>query len=176
MEDTLFECRYEYNDDLDKECQKFYHFRMPARIVGFVICFLFVGALAGFSIYFTVYDAPEKTFYWILTIALAAFYLFLIFNGYRRALYTNRKRRVELYGSSSAVCEYFVTDKELKFNNLANHQEITVSLYTIVKMYETKNLIILKSSGNLLHIFTKSGFTKGTPDEFVKFMRSRYCK
>ena len=178
MEDnTLFECRYEYDEGVNKEYLKFIHFRMPSRIVTFVICLLFVALMAAQSIYYlTIHDNSGCILYWALTIVLAAFYLYLFINRYRRDITTSRKRRYELYGNSAAVFEYSVNDKEIKSNNLANHQEITVPLASIVKLYETENLIILKSNSNLLHIFTKSGFTKGTPDEFIKFMHSIGCR
>lgn len=177
MEDTLFECRYEYDENVNKEYLRFIHFTMPSRIIYFAFCLLIIGIVSAQSIYYlTVNNKSLCIFYWVLAVVYAALFLFLIIGRYRRDMTTSRRRRFELFGNSAAVFEYSVNDKEIRYNNLANHQEIIVSLSSIVKLYETKNLIILKSNAKILHIFTKSGFTKGTPDEFVRFMLSTGCR
>ncbi|MGI6745062.1 MAG: hypothetical protein ACOX45_02610 [Acutalibacteraceae bacterium] len=41
---------------------------------------------------------------------------------------------------------------------------------------QTKNLILLRSEANLVYIFCKDTFSKGTPDEFLTFLSKKGLK
>lgn len=47
---------------------------------------------------------------------------------------------------------------------------------TIVKAVQTENLILLRSKANLIYIFRKDTFIKGTHEEFIMFLRGKGIK
>ena len=176
MQENLFEYRYEDNDEYLLDYLKFVHFRMPSRIVYIVICLLFVLYFTFFAVYYTANQVPGTWYYWVGAFGFGALYLFLFVFGYKRDISLAKKRRSEMFGNTPVVYEAYVTDSEVKIVNTANHAETVFALSSVVKVYETKTIIVLKTGGRLMSLFSKDGFTKGTAEEFVDFLHKKGIK
>ena len=72
-----------------------------------------------------------------------------------------------------AVCDANVTDSEIRLLNKADNADTVIALSTRALVREPKTLIVPIAKARMYRILSKNGFTKGTPEEFVKFLHGR---
>ena len=88
--------------------------------------------------------------------------------------------------SFSAKRDNEISSEPIRVNTLVHEEslEITgstgstlnIELSKIKGVVQTKNYIILRSDARLLYSFHKDGFTKGTKEDFLAFLRSKSIK
>jgi len=84
------------------------------------------------------------------------------------------KRDAEVHGKEISV-ETIVTDAFIQ--NTATTGAVNKLEYDKIRnVVQTKNLILLRSKANLIYIFRKDTFTKGTKDDFIAFLKVKGFK
>lgn len=84
------------------------------------------------------------------------------------------KRDEEVHGNEIAV-ETIVTEEYIQ-STAATGAVNKLGYDKIRYAVQTKNLILLRSKANLIYIFRKDTFTKGTLDDFVTFLKAKGIK
>lgn len=164
--EILFENNYTRNKELAKEIYSYYYFKRKGLVFLYVI---FAFCLVFNVILGTIYDGGNLD----IVNFLLFFYVFQ-FLCYRYQVNTMCKRDMECHGKEIYV-ETVVTDSFIQ--NTASTGSVNKLDYCNVRnAVQTKNLILLRSKANLIYIFRKDTFTKGTPDEFISFLKSKGIK
>ncbi len=172
--DYLFECRWstEKHDEIIKETYK-RNVWNPLIIV----CDIFFIFYLAFGIYSAVKNYNRLIFdispYVIILIAVII-YSFQIYS-YFHAVKMNVKRRNEMglkCDSRIAVSD----DAVYLFVKPDDETPQRVEFKSFKKVMQTKNLILMRSQAKLIYIFPKEYFIKGTPDEFIGFLKSKGFK
>ena len=176
MEEKLFEFRYEQDDAFLKDYLKFAYFGMPARRVILAFYVICSAVLAGVAVYITVKVPASAWMFWVLAVFFIAVYAWIIIFRYFQSFKVSQNRKKELYGDSRIFCEGWVTDTEMYIANTGNNSENTFPVSSFKKVRETKTLIITVTSARLMSVIPKDGFTKGTAEEFVKFLHDKGVK
>ena len=178
MDETLFEYRYEQDDEYIKDILNYSYFKKPVRIVLYVLCFLFVCLNAFFTIRSFIMDYPTsyKVMYVIVTIVTALLLLYILFFGYNASFRIAKKRKAELFGDKPVVTEAYVTEDVIRLVNSSNHAENEIKLSSVVKAYDNRSILILKTKAYITVTLSKKGFVKGTYEEFLQFLFSKGVK
>lgn len=176
MEETLFEYRYEENEENLKEYLNFIHFKAPSRIVFFALCVLIVATYACITVKSFILGESGRFLFLTLTLVIAALFLFVVFYGYFRAGRQTKKMLAELYGDNPPVMEAYVTEDKIRLVNVSNHAEGVIEIPSVAKVYEQKSILILRTKAKVSYVFSKNGFTKGTSEEFMQFLFSKGVK
>lgn len=164
--EVLFKNRYVSNKEVVKEIYRYYNFQRK-RIIAFDILFAL-----SFLVNIILLICGQA-FNWS-SIIIAPLFFFFQFYVFFRQVNIIAKRDKE-------ICE-----KEIEVEMTATEEFIqtassTGSVYkleysNIRSVVQTKNLILLFSKANLVYIFKKNGFTEGTKEEFIEFLRSKGIK
>ena len=164
--EILFENSYVRNKLLAKEIYTYYYFQRKWLVVCYALLLLsFLG-----NILISIF---EKTFNWGVFIFVPLFFLFQLF-CYFQQVSTMVKRDSEVHGKEISV-ETIVTNECIQ--NTASTGAVNKLEYDKIRSaVKTKNLILLRSKANLIYIFRKDTFFKGTKDEFIAFLASKGIK
>lgn len=165
--DILFENTYVRNKVLVKELYAFYFFRRPLIIVSYIVLALSI-PLHLYNYFMSGWDAVHSL------LVLLIFYFFLRIPLYFHQVNTVLKRDRELFDGEISISTV-VTDQYLEGTG-PDGAVNRLSFEKIKKAYQTKNLILLRSKSNLVFIFRKDTFTRGSVDEFKAFLRSKRIK
>ncbi|MBR6915720.1 MAG: YcxB family protein [Clostridia bacterium] len=176
MEDKLFEFRYEQDDAFLKDYLKYAYFRMPARRMILALYVLCSALMVGVAVYITVKVPASAWIFWVLAAFFIVVLAWMNIFRYFQSVKVSQNRKKELYGDSPIVCEGWVTDTELYISNTGNNSENTLSVSSFKKVRETKTLIVTVTAARLMSVIPKNAFTKGTAEEFVKFLHDKGVK
>ncbi|MBE6727073.1 MAG: hypothetical protein E7562_00320 [Ruminococcaceae bacterium] len=162
----LFKNSYVRNKDLAKEIYRYYYFQRKWLVVFYIL--IFISFIANILI--TIF---EKTYNLSVLIFVPLYFLFRLY-CYFRQVNTMVKRDDEIHGKEISV-ETIVTNEYIQ--NTATTGAVNKLEYDkISNAVQTKNLILLRSKANLIYIFRKDTFEKGTTDEFIAFLRTKGVK
>ncbi len=164
--EILFENSYIRNKQLAKEIYMYYYFQRKWLVVCYALLLLAFLANILISIF-------EKTYNWSIFVFVPLFFLFQ-FYCYFRQVNTMVNRDSEVHGKEISV-ETIVTNEYIQ-NTASTGAVNKLEYYKIRSAVQTKNLILLRSKANLIYIFRKDTFTKGTKDELIAFLVSKGIK
>lgn len=164
--EILFENSYVRNKKLAKEIYRYYYFQRKLLVV----CY----ALISFSFFVNILLVVfEKTYNWGILIFAPCIFLLQLY-CYFRQVNTMVKRDSEIHGKEITV-ETIVTNEYIQ--NTSSTGAVNKLEYDKIRsVVQTKNLILLRSKANLIYIFRKDTFSKGTRDEFIAFLASKGIK
>lgn len=165
--DILFENSYVRNKALVKELYAFYFFRRPLIIASHILLALCI-PLHLYNYFMSGWDAVH----WLLVFLII--YFFLRIPLYFHQVNTVLRRDRELFDGEISISTV-VTDQCLEITS-PDGAINQFSLEKIIKVHQTKNLILLHSKAKLTFIIRKDAFTKGSADEFKAFLRSKGIK
>ncbi len=161
--EILFENSYIRNKELAKEIYRYYYFQRKWLIAFFV--FLIAGFIC--NILMAIMSGVYR--WWVF--AFVPIYFLYHFFCYFRQVNTMVKRDKETHGKEITV-ETIVTDGFIQ--NTASTGGVNKLEYDNIKSsVQTKNLILLRSKANLIYIFRKDTFSKGSKEEFILFLRNK---
>lgn len=164
--EILFENTYVRNKEMAKEIYRYYFFRRKGMIILYILC-----SLALISDIVNAIFEDGSGWYSCIIIPLLLLYIII---SYFRTVNLTVKRDAEIHGKEITT-DAIVTEDYIQ-NTLSTGAVISVEYSKIKKAAQTKNLILLFSDANLIYIFRKDGFTKGTTDEFIAFLKSKGIK
>ena len=148
------------------QLRSYYYFQRKLVVVSYILAALGLFASILLAIF-------EGIFNWIAFVLLPLYFLFQPY-CYVNQVNTMVKRDSEVHETEISV-ETIITNEYIQ--NTASNGAVNKLEYDKIKSAtQTKNLILLRSKANLIYIFRKDTFTKGTKDEFVVFLASKGIK
>ncbi|MBE6789351.1 MAG: YcxB family protein [Ruminococcaceae bacterium] len=164
--EVLFENSYVRNKQLAKEIYCYYYFQRKWLVVCYV--------LVSISFIVNLLGAIFKYSYNLTSLVYAPLLFLFMFYCYFRRVNASVKQDNELYGKEVSFTT-IVTDEYIQ--NTASTGAVNKFEYNDIKSAaQTKNLILLRSKTNLIYIFRKDTFTKGSKEEFIMFLREKGIK
>jgi len=165
--EILFENSHIREKQLFKETGFYAFFRRPFAMIANIVAILCI--IINIPLLFLKEDR--------------AFHIFMIFVGvliilcgilgyhkYVKTWYTREVEPRATNGTTTYTIEVY-EDKLVHCSTLGTRQELELS--RIKKVVKTKSYILLQSNANLMYVFDKNGFTKGTLEEFLEFLRGK---
>lgn len=165
--EILFENSHIREKQLFKETGFYTFFRRPFAMVLNIIAILCV------IVNIPLLILKEDRAFHIYMIFVGVLIILCGILGYHKYVKTWYAREVEpraTNGTTTYTIEVY-ENKLVHFSTLGTRQELELSL--IKKVVKTKSYILLQSNANLLYVFDKNGFTKGTLEEFLDFLREK---
>lgn len=164
--EILFENSYVRDKELAKDIYSYYYLKRKELVVYYVLISLAFIANILIALF-------EKIYNWGFIILFPLLFLFQLY-CYFRQVNAVVKRDEEVHGKGIEV-KTIVTNEYIQ-NTAATGAVNKLGYDKIRYAVQTKNLILLRSKANLIYIFRKDTFTKGTLDDFVTFLRAKGIK
>lgn len=159
---VLFENQYPADKRFFKETIFYSHFRKSFSIY----LMLFMAALLAPNLFFAIRSNWQGIASVIsVIIGIAFFIIYFIAYPVRVARAVKSIQNGDTYNIS-------VTENKIIYN-APRYSEIEISFAKIKKTAKSKHYIILVSEMDDLYALKKDGFTKGSYDEFTKFLKSK---
>ncbi len=164
--EPLFENSYTPDKSFYKEIYGYFHFRRPITVAAFIICAVcFLAQLV-----LAIFDLEHNPGIMIL---MAVFPLFKLF-AYLSQIGTLEKCNKEV--SSEQISISTLVHEGALETTSSTGAVINIELSKIRGAVQTKRYIVLRSDARLIYSFSKDGFTKGTKEDFLAFLRSKNIK
>jgi len=170
--EILFENSHVRDKATVKEMYGYECFKKPTKIVIFALLAFFVILYVGVIIWEYVYFGIWSMEYWIFVPYLII--PILEFLKYKVSVKTTLKRDLEMFGKP-ADGTFKVTSDSI-IGEASNGAVTETGFDKIKSAAQTKNLIVLRSKANLLYVFRKDGFSIGTKEDFVDFLKNKGIK
>lgn len=164
--EILFENSYVRNKELAKEIYFYSYFQRKLIVVFYIL----LAVSFSTNIYLIIF---KQIYNWSVLILVPSFLLFQIY-GYFRQVNLAVKRDNEV-SRKEIVVETIVTNEYIQ-NTDSTGAVNRLEYNNIKSVVQTKNLILLYSKANLIYVFRKDTFTKGTKDEFITYLRNMGIK
>ncbi len=161
--EILFENYYVRDISLLKEIYTYSYFKNPLLLIMnfFIILFTLI------NLYFCIL---KSTFSFSLFIA--PIYFLFVFFRYKSYVKNTIKRDNEVNGGKNIEVNTIATDEYIQ-NTASTGSVYKVPYDNIKNCKQTKNLILLYSKANLIYIFRKDTFSKGSANEFIEFLKNK---
>lgn len=162
--ETLFVNQYYRTAEVDKEIYKVLYLQR-------ISIYLYFGymLLLGIIMYILYGIFPL-----ILVLVIILAYCIALFFGYRKTVKTSCKRTEETLGPNPLMYIEIAADQIRTFGPRGYRGEY--NYYQLKKVIQTKNLILLQTNANLVHILHKQGFSPASCEDFLQFLRSKGLK
>ena len=159
--EILFENTYTRTEASAKEIFRYFFFKRKLLIA--------LGVLFLLTLILNAYAGD-----WMIVIMLCVFFVLFFAFGYSRNVNLIIRRDEEISPNPITVSTV-VTD---------GYIQPSTSLGSVYKIYfrdikqaaQTKNYILLTTKAMQILAFRKAGFSKGTPEEFIAFLRTKGLK
>lgn len=162
--EAKFRCDSAYTRELIQEFYEYCCFRRPRYIVYHII---FALALA-FWLYVRL---SGGTISYFIPIAVLVYYGLMLCYYYASVnLFMKRSR--ELTKSGVMQMKMAAYSDRMEFFN-GSGEPVELGYDEVKSVFCTKNLIAVRSSASLVYMIQKSGFTLGTADGFLDFLREK---
>jgi len=164
--EILFENSYIRNKELAKELYGYIYFRRNYIFVAYIV--LLISFIINLILLITTGSAN-----WFVFIFVPLFLLLRLFT-YLQAIKLMLKRDSEVCGGLFEV-KSIVTEDFIEYTSTTGGVN-RLEYNKIKKCNQTKNLILLQSDAKLIYVFPKNGFSVGTPEGFLIFLRNKGIK
>ncbi len=164
--DILFENSYIRNKELAKELYGYIYFCRNYIFVAYIV--LLISFIINLILLITTGSAN-----WFVFIFVPVFLLLRLFT-YLQAIKLMLKRDSEVCGGLFEV-KSIVTEDFIEYTSTTGGVN-RLEYNKIKKCNQTKNLILLQSDAKLIYVFPKNGFSVGTPEGFLIFLRNKGIK
>ena len=164
--ETLFENKYVRNEAIMKEVYQYFYFKRPLYLViDTIIGLIFVANIAVWL------SGGSMNFAVLIAVPL---FLLIRFVIYRGAVDMLLKQDKDMYKGKAVKVQNIVTEGSIKTVILKSMNKITYSKIKVA--IDTKHLIIVCSDRDMMYVFEKDSFTKGTSGEFITFLKGKGIK
>ena len=162
--DPLFKNSYVRDRQMAKELYRFFYFKRKI-LVFYNILFAF-GLIMGLII--------EKHELLALQIIIATIFYTVQTLLYRQNINVALKRDLEIFKKEPTII-ITVTNDNIT-HCIKDDNENTLEFSSIKNAIQTKNYIFLRTKANLVYALKKDGFTLGTKENFIPFLKSKNIK
>ena len=161
--EVLFENSFLRTKKVAKEMYGYFYFKR----IGMNICYIFYALLFIYQIYNWIANNRVELTFLLIGPIVYLLQVFLYFYQVRALT----KRDIELFGSPAAIKTEVTENCVRAIAPSGGVNELTY--INVRRAVQTKNLIFLQTKANLLYVFLKDGFTLGTAEEFIAFLKSK---
>jgi len=161
--EILFKNNYTRTKELAKEFYGYLLFGSPLSIV---LNILMVVALVE-GIIVTALNNLEGITWTVIIFFLIVYRVYTYFYAVKMMI----KRDLEVNGKEIEI-EITVTNEHI-MSVSTRKDENMLEYGNITKVFQTKNLILVKTKAKLVHIFRKDSFTVGNKDDFIVFLKDK---
>lgn len=168
--EPIFENKYICTKEYYKEYYRNINFENPIAIIIYIILGIgcIIGILSIIFPYLNILDKCEAEF----NIAIALFVLYVQMFAYFRNKSLAYNRDMEINKGNPIERKIVITENESTIL-ISTNNNISVEFKNIKKVMKTKNYYILISKSNITFTLKKDGFTKGTAEQFEKFLKQK---
>lgn len=172
--EILFECVFDAGKG-EKNIREIFRKQSLSPLI--IFCDIIWAAIAVYGIVTAVRNAKVLYFDILPYLYIAVFVVIIGFQIYKyfKSISVWKKRRDELGQNSSSKISVS-RDKLYIYRNPDDEEPTEVSFDNMKKVILSKNLILIRSAGNMLYIFPKDSFTVGTPESFLEFLKEKGLK
>ena len=166
----LFENRYIRTSEDIKEAYKYQFFKRTSRVVLYAL-------MAAMWILYIVMSVISGDFspLTIFMITFIPIWFALMFFIYLRSVKIHNARESEMLGGKPLEIEFSANDEGICIK-ASDGSDISLYYSQIKMVVRTKNLIIIVTKANLMHILRKDSFTVGNEEDFLHFMLENRVK
>ena len=168
-----FEYEFVETEEYNKELLRYLFLTRKHQKILFIAVGVLMLVMTGITIYFAAIGSEIKTGF--LGLGLCLIYYAVCVILYFLSVSTLKKRVKEMFGGRYPTDIAYFTDEEMHYYT-PGRPEIVVELTNVKAVEETKNLILLRTKARVLHAFHKDGFTKGTAEELIAFLKEKGVK
>ncbi len=161
--EILFENSYTRDKEWVQDATRWAFFRRPVLIVSDLILLLYF--IMG--IYEMAVNRVVYVYWFLIPLALIGVTLF----RYKRTVTLSLKRDIEMHGKEIDVTSV-VTDEHICYKH-SSGTEYTLHYSDIKKVVQAKKYIYLISKSKTVYSFKKEGFSVGTAQQFICFIKSK---
>ena len=161
--ETLFESVYVRDEKVAKETFRYFYFQRKVLIA----CYVVMASSFLVAIPLAISGSSNV---WPVFIFVPLFFAIVIYR-YIQAVRMSVKRDRELFGEDVTI-RSVATDTYVQ-NLTPDGGNAKAEYRNIRSAVQTKNLILLFTQANLIYIFKKDSFTKGTAEDFIRHLRNR---
>ena len=169
--ELLFENSHTREKEFFKEMALYLCFKRPFAIIGNICAIILL--VSNIPLLFL--NEHRAIHIYIIIVSLLIILVGVL--GYFKYIKAWYSRELEMRGTQGIIVYTIEVypDKLVHSSSLGTRQELELS--QIKKVVKTKNYIYLQSTANLLYVFDKKGFTIGTVEEFLSFLKAKkLCK
>ncbi len=167
--ETKIEGGYVRDEMFAKEYFSFHTYRQPLGIVLTVICVLAI--ISG------LINVIALQQYWgVFNIALGIFFFVLRGARVKKNVRIFLERDKEGNRGHIISVQNFVTENAIVVKSSLNEARTEYEMSRIEKVYRSKHYIYLLTKAQVVIVFDINGFSKGTPEELIEWMRQKGIK
>ena len=171
--ETFFENRYERTMEFHKEIVTHTMIKSPGALIGYIplgmlliISIMSLISPGTLPIHFSNTSAVRNiSFFAILTAYIIARYIRAPKNDYKRDIETNNGEPMKV--------EMALTNDGVGMYSVNQDAKAHIPYKSVTKIITTKNYYGLLTEAKQIMFFKKDGFVKGSPDEFLPFIKSK---
>lgn len=164
---VLFENKYTKTKRFFRETYFYDHFKKSFN----VILMLFMAALLAPNLFFAVKSSWHDIISDI-SVGIGILFFIIYFIAYPVRVSLAVKNEKKINSGSENVYTVSATENKILYH-APSCTEIEISFAKIKKIHKSKNYIMLISQDDTIYAFQKDKFTKGTYDDFIKFIDSK---
>lgn len=171
--DIIFENRYLRTKEVHKEIHSHYFFKRPLVIVEYILLAL-VMILCILSLPFPdVFPLRSVAIFWLPISVLAVAAMII---QYVKTVNISQKRDLEINDGKPVEVRMILTNDVIETCLVSPETKYHFSYHSIRKIMTTRNYYVLLTEAKHSIVFKKDGFVKGSPDEFLPFVRTKVNK
>ena len=170
--ENLFENKYIRTKEYYGEFYLYFHFKRPKLIVVNILFLL--GFIAGLLFAFSAHSVSPQSYITLIVVPVLMWIL-MIFR-YTKGKKISCERELELNNGQPGESNFMVTEDGIDVYDIASESKNHINFSQIKKIIKTRNFYILLTKAKLGCVFKKDSFVKGTPDEFLAFLRAKGFK
>ena len=164
--DVLFQNKYTRTEDWIKECNRYALFRTPLMMVVHILSALMIGNGLYELFFLRIIGVPAFA-------SPILFYTVILLLYFRMNALT-KKRNKEMYGDRFEVISD-ITEESIT-QTLSNGATFVIPYTSIKRCAQTAHYLLLISDAKIIYALRKGGFTIGSDEEFLVFLRSKGVK
>ena len=166
--EVLFENQYTHTEEYYNEFFGYFHFKRPSFIAINILFFMiFIMALRYMVLW------GEFRSYWFMPFPLVCF---VSMWSYFRGKNMRRKQELAICNGNPPESRFEITEDGIDAYYISSGVKNHVDFSQIRKVIKTKSFYFLITKLKLAYVIKKDGFTKGTPEEFLLFLREKGLK
>jgi RimJ/RimL family protein N-acetyltransferase len=169
-EETMFECRYTWDEKITEEVMRALVLRRPQSVLLFVLVGCMIPASIGAAVWIYRLSGKIDVLSCIavaVSCLLPAAFLFILFRA-------GRPPRDETKDDVEVTLT--VTEKGIACRDTSGDAPAFLPFGEIRRVYDVKSALVLQMRDNITCAFVREGFTKGTPEELKRFLREQRRK
>lgn len=169
-EETLFECRYTWDEKITEEVMRALVLRRPQSVLLFLLVGCMIPASVGAAVWIYRLSGKIDALSCIavaVSCLLPAVFLWSLFRA-------GRSRGEGTKGDVEVTLT--VTENGIVCRDTSGDAPAVLSFCEISRIYDVKSALVLQMRDNVTYAFVRKGFTKGTPEALKRFLREKRKK